>query len=182
MESTLLGKEIPESTKLQGASHYAIRAYKIRTLLQGENLWQVVSPVIQPSSAASWSHNATSQISSEAESTPTGAHTTITPLTAPSFVASPHTAPLSAFNLENQRYKATQSIVPTVKESILPHVMNMIDPRWIWIKLRELYESSSMNQRLSLMSQLYSLKMTEKTSLESHLASISTLVGQLANI
>jgi hypothetical protein len=39
-----------------------------------------------------------------------------------------------------------------------------------------------MNRRLSLKSQLYSLKMTEKMSIEEHLRHVSNFTRQLANI
>jgi hypothetical protein len=38
-----------------------------------------------------------------------------------------------------------------------------------------------MSIRLTLKSQLYSLKMTEKMSIDEHLRNISSLTGQLAN-
>jgi hypothetical protein len=69
-----------------------------------------------------------------------------------------------------------------MKDSIMPHIMNISDPRKIWIKLWNLYQSSSMNRRLSLKSQLYSLKMTEKMSIEEHLRHVSNFTRQLANI
>jgi hypothetical protein len=64
----------------------------------------------------------------------------------------------------------------------MPHIMNIDDPRQVWIKLRSLYQNSSMNRRLSLKSQLYSLKMTEKMTIEEHLRNVSSLTSQLANI
>jgi hypothetical protein len=39
-----------------------------------------------------------------------------------------------------------------------------------------------MNRRLTLKSQLYNLKMTEKMNIEEHLRSVSTITGALANI
>jgi hypothetical protein len=73
-------------------------------------------------------------------------------------------------------------IIPTIKDSIMPHIMNIDDPRQVWIKLRSLYLNSSMNRRLSLKSQLYSLKMTERMTIEEHLRNVSSLTGQLVNI
>jgi hypothetical protein len=69
-------------------------------------------------------------------------------------------------------------IIPTIKDSIMPHIMNIDDPRQVWIKLRSLY----LNRRLSLKSQLYSLKMTERMTIEEHLRNVSSLTGQLVNI
>jgi hypothetical protein len=39
-----------------------------------------------------------------------------------------------------------------------------------------------MNRRLTLKSQLYSLSMTDKMSVEEHLRNVSTIVGQLVNL
>jgi hypothetical protein len=58
----------------------------------------------------------------------------------------------------------------------------MSNPRIVWIKIRDLYESKSMNRRLILKSQLYTLKMTDKMSIEEHLMSIGSIMAQLTNI
>jgi hypothetical protein len=63
----------------------------------------------------------------------------------------------------------------------MPHIMNISDPHRMWIKLRTLYQSNSMNRRLSLKSQLYNLNMIEKLSIEEHLRHVNSLIGQLAN-
>jgi hypothetical protein len=76
--------------------------------------------------------------------------------------ASPTTTPLETQSDDDLRYRATRIIVLIVKDSIMPHIMNIIDSRRIWIKLCSLYQSSSMNRHLSLKSQLYSLKMKKK--------------------
>ena len=60
--------------------------------------------------------------------------------------------------------------------------MNLEDLRLVWIKLRDLFESKSMNRRMSIKSQLYNLKMSEKTTIEEHLRTVSSLIVQLANI
>jgi hypothetical protein len=73
-------------------------------------------------------------------------------------------------------------IVPTVHDSITLHIMHISDPRLVWIKLRDFYESKSMNRRLSIKSQFYSLRMSEKMSIEDLLRTVSDLTGQLANI
>jgi hypothetical protein len=44
MESVLVGREVPESSKLQGAQNYAIWAFKVRTILQRERVWAIVNP------------------------------------------------------------------------------------------------------------------------------------------
>jgi hypothetical protein len=44
MESVLSGRDILESSKLEGAKNYAIWSFKVRTVLQEERVWQVVDP------------------------------------------------------------------------------------------------------------------------------------------
>jgi hypothetical protein len=53
MESVLSDQEVPESSKLQGASNYDLWSYKVRTILQGEKLWSVVDPDVTLGSGAS---------------------------------------------------------------------------------------------------------------------------------
>jgi hypothetical protein len=88
----------------------------------------------------------------------------------------------SGLILEEKCHKANRIILPTVKDSLYSHIMHITDPRLIWIKLRDLYESKSMNKRLSLNSDLYTIKMTEKMFLEEHLMKVNNIVCQLANI
>jgi hypothetical protein len=182
MESMLSVRDIPESSKLQGAKNYAIWSFKVRTVLQGERVWNVVDPIIASiTESTSSDHSAFGSGSgvdigaintSEGDTTVCKEKQAATPL--------PASHPTS--NLEDTKYKAMRIIVPTVHDSIAPHIMHISDPRLVWIKLRDLYESKSMNRRLSIKSQLYSLRMTEKMNIEDLLCTVSDLTGQLANI
>jgi hypothetical protein len=176
MESVLSGRDIPESSKLLGAKNYAIWSFKVRTVLQGERVWHVVDPITAP-------------ISESASSSQSGSGSDIGTLTTPDGgtskekqPTSPPSTPVSTLNLEDTKYKAMRVIVPTVHDSIAPHIMHISDPRLVWIKLRDLYKSKSMNRQLSIKSQLYSLRMSEKMSIEDLLRTVSDLTGQLANI
>ena len=60
--------------------------------------------------------------------------------------------------------------------------MNLSHPRKMWIKLQDFYESKSINMRLTLNFQLYSLKMGENSTIKEHLRSVSDIKCQLANI
>ena len=60
--------------------------------------------------------------------------------------------------------------------------MHLSDPRQMWMKLKNLFESQTTNRRLTLKNQFYSLRMTEKQSMEEHLRSVNSIVNQLANI
>jgi hypothetical protein len=102
--------------------------------------------------------------------------TTIARTPVPTGAATTPSAPLPEDQSnEDLRYRATRIIVPIVRDSIMPHIMHIDDPRKTWIKLINLYQSNSMNRHLSLKSQLYSLKMTDKMSIEEHLRNVSSL-------
>jgi hypothetical protein len=142
MESVLSGREVLEVSKLQGASNYALWFYKVRTILQGERLWGVVDPDVALASEASQT-----TVDSGESSNPT---TTMTLGVTASAPAAPATTSSWIQRDEDLRYRATRIIVPTMKYSIMPHIMNISDPRRIWIKLRNLNQSSSTNRLLSL--------------------------------
>uniref|UniRef100_A0A7I4DJF6 DUF4219 domain-containing protein n=2 Tax=Physcomitrium patens TaxID=3218 RepID=A0A7I4DJF6_PHYPA len=48
MELAMSGRNISKNTKLQDITNYTIWMYKLRTLLQGECLWNVVNPFNVP--------------------------------------------------------------------------------------------------------------------------------------
>ena len=183
MESVLVGREVPESSKLQGPQNYALWSYKVRTVLQRERLWGVVNPDLLPGAAFSAMSAQSGSTTSDTQS-----HAPAAPIVVPSVSAPrPEVAPASsvgqqANSPEDLRYRALGIIVPTLCDSLVPHIMNLADPRLVWIKLRDLFESKSMNRRMSLKSQLYSLKMSDKTTVEKHLRIVSALIAQLANI
>jgi hypothetical protein len=180
MESVLIGQEVPESSKLQGPQNYAIWSFKVRTVLQREKLWSVVNPDTNRGASDS---ETSAQSGSGASTTPAD-NTTTTSTVATAATATRAEAPVAPLitNLEDLRYHAIGIIVPTIRDSLVPHIMNLEDPRLVWIKLRDLFESKSMNRRMSIKSQLYNLKMTEKTTIEEHLRNVSSLIAQLANI
>jgi hypothetical protein len=152
-------REVPEGSKLQGAPNYTLWSYKVRTILQRERLWSVVDPIGVSTVGASPT-TAVSDLGENSNTTTATPSSTSAPILATS--ASPTTTPLETQSDDDLRYRATRIIVLIVKDSIMPHIMNIIDSRRIWIKLCSLYQSSSMNRHLSLKSQLYSLKMKKK--------------------
>ena len=195
MESALLGREVPESSKLQGPSNYALWAFKVRTVLQRERLWTIVSPDSLPAPGDSTAHSGSTSATTHS-STPAPAQLPATagltapipdapstpPSAPPRAAHSTATSPSLPYTPEDLRYKAIGIIVPTLSDSLVPHIMNLTDPRLVWVKLRDLFESKSMNRRMTLKSQLYSLKMSEKSTVEEHLRNVSSLLAQLANI
>jgi hypothetical protein len=67
-------------------------------------------------------------------------------------------------------------IITFVLDSLLLHILSIIYPRIVWLKLGELYESKSINSRLTLKSKLYSLKFSKKSIIDQHLKVLTTLV------
>jgi hypothetical protein len=109
--------------------------------------------------------------------------TTLLPTLA--FASTPVSAPASPavpVDTETFKFRALCVITMMVKDSFLPHIMHIHDPRLVWIRLRDLYESKSINRRLTLKQQLYSLRMSERTTIDEHLRNIGSLTTQLANI
>ena len=84
--------------------------------------------------------------------------------------------------LEDQKIRAARIIISSVRDSVLPHIMSMRDPKQMWEKLATFYESKTLNRQMTLKTDLYNLRMSNKTSIENHLKSINMLVAQLGNI
>lgn len=170
MESALQGVDTRESSKLAGAVNYALWSFKIEWIFRDELIWHLVDP-----STGSMTRSASTE-SEVGDSAATNAATDRGKNKKDVSVAE------DLLVLQRQKTRAMRIMIGTVKDSILPHIMRIKDPRQMWNKLRSLYESKSTNRRLALKSQLYNLRMTEKQSVEEHLRNISTLVAQLANI
>ena len=173
MELVLFRREILKSSKLQGPPNYALWAYKLRILLQGKKVWKVVNPNYVIMGASSFNTIAISVISTfgvlvEAHV----AKAFVKAFAIGAFVGvlaiAIVTTPASLLLIEKQQYRMTPIIVPTVKDWVLPNFINMLDPRCIRIKLRDLYQFSFMNRRLSLKLELYNICMIEKKTIEEH--------------
>jgi hypothetical protein len=59
-------------------------------------------------------------------------------------------SPAVPIDIEELKFRALRVITMTVKDSLLSHIMHIHDPRLVWIHLRDLYKSKSMNRRLTL--------------------------------
>jgi hypothetical protein len=177
MESALSSREVLKSSKLDGVN-YTLWSFKIRTVVRGERVLQVVDPDIVPQMPRSSTVPLRAAPADSGESN--AANTTTAATTEDSTRLTTTLPPVQ--DEETLMYRALRIIIPTVKDSIMSHIMNLDDPRQVWIKLCSLYQKCSMNRRLSLKSQLYSLKMIEKMSIEEHLHNVSSLTRQLANI
>ena len=166
-------KEVPESMKLEGQNNYILWSYKVKMLLMQENLWRFVLPASSTTSLSEASGTATS---SSAVSGTTASITT--DKSAPAAAVNP--APTQDDSA--QKFWACRVIIATVWDSILLHVIHLTDPTEIWTRLRTLYDVQSPSRRLALKKKLYSLRMLEGKSLDSHLQEINSLVTQLASL
>jgi hypothetical protein len=158
MESILVGREVHESNKLQGSENYAIWSFKVHTVLQREKLWSVINPNTNRG-ASDFETSAQSGSRASTASADNIMTTSAVPTTVTATRAEALATPLIT-NLDDLRYRAIGIIVPTIRDSLVPHIMNLEDPRLVWIKLQDLFESKSMNRRMSIKSQLYNLKMS----------------------
>ena len=160
-------RDVAEGSKLQGISNYPLWSFKASNALKREKLWDLVSPRT-PTSA-----------STESEGSTTSG---ITITAAAKGKKIQDEAAVDLEELDDRRLKAIGIITTTVQDTLLPHIMYLPEPRDMWLKLKVLYESKSTNRKLALKTQLYNLRLTEKSSMEDHTRNISQIVGQLASI
>ena len=159
-------RDVAEGSKLQGISNYPLWSFKASNALKREKLWDLVSP------------RTPAPTSTESEGSTTSGIT----ITAAAKGKKIHAEAAVDQELDDQRLKAIGIITTTVKDTLLPHIMYLSEPRVMWLKLKVLYESKSTNRKLALKTQLYNLKLTENSSMEDHTRNISQIVGQLASI
>ena len=142
-------------------------SFKTSNALKWEKLWDLVSPCTPIPT------------STESEQSATSGFTITTTVKGKKIQAE---AVVDPEELDDRRLKAIGIITTTVKDTLLPHIMYLPEPRDMWLKLKVLYEYKSTNCKLALKTQLYNLRLTEKSSMEDHTQNISQIVGQLAAI
>jgi hypothetical protein len=104
----------------------------VRIVLQGEKAWLVVDPDNIPLELVKTQAAATTD-SGDNSNTISAA-----PISIAATAANPAT-PSDTLDYAALRYRAIRIIIPTLKDSIMPHIMNLTDPREMWIKLHTLY-------------------------------------------
>jgi hypothetical protein len=154
MESVLSGREVPESSKLQGVQNYTIWLFRVCTILQVEGLWRLVDPNVFEIVSLGTSGASSSIHLGAATGEPGDASNSSKQTTTTTKGKSPSDGSASAkqTHLDSEKACALRHIVQTVKGSLVPLIMMMSDPRIVWIKLRDLYKSKFMNRRLTLKS------------------------------
>jgi hypothetical protein len=77
---------------------------------------------------------------------------------------------------------AGQLINSILTDSVMLNVIHLHDPRQIWERLNGKYNIQSSSRRLALKEKLYSLRLGEDKSIDTHLQEINLLVHQLAGL
>lgn len=155
--------------KLEGQANYMIWSYKVKMFLMQEDLWRYISPATNSTSSSS-SSSADSGIAANTEAGDTGGEQ-----------GSGSAVPVANGDME-RKIKACRIIIATVKDSLLLHVIHLTDPLAIWNKLRTMYDVQSPSRRLALKEKLYSLRMGEGKTIDSHLQEVNSIVTQLAGL
>jgi hypothetical protein len=86
----------------------------------------------------------------------------------------------SAINIAKERVIAGRLIISTLSDSIILNVIHLVDPKQIWNRLNGKYNVQSSSRCLALKEKLYSLRLGEGNSIDSHLQEVNLLVHQLA--
>jgi hypothetical protein len=152
-------KEVPELMKLQGAHNYIIWCYKVMMTLMQEGWWSFILP----------------EEGSDGSSTSSGGGTVETMEETSYGVARPRPTP----NRAAQHIKAGRLIISTLGNGVIIHLTN---PKETWNRLDAKYNVKGSFRRLALKKKLYSLRLLEGKSLDSHLQEINLLVHQLARL
>lgn len=162
-------REVADSMKLDGQSNYILWSYKVKMMLMQENLWRFIVPAVEvPSSSGSTSADSGTATSPTAPPIPT-IHDTLAAVPAQHDVA-------------EKKIRACRIIVAMVKDPIILHIIHLTDPLEIWNKLKTMYDVQSPSRRLALKEKLYSLRMLEGKTLDSHLQEVNSIVTQLASL
>jgi hypothetical protein len=156
-------KEVPESMKLQGVHNYTIWCYKVMMMLMQEGWWRFIAPG-DDSDTSSFGQGGSTLETEEV----------------PSYGVAPSIVP--ARNIATQRIKAGWLIISTLGDGVIIHVVHLTDPKEIWDRLDDKYNVKSSSRRLVLKEKLYSLRLLEEKSLDTHLQEINLLVHQLAGL
>ena len=79
-------------------------------------------------------------------------------------------------------WKAKSTIRLCVSDSVLLNVSGEATANTLWDKLRTLYQSKSLVNKLILQKKLYTLRMKDGDSVIKHLNTFNTLVSQLSSV
>lgn len=148
-----------ETTKLVGAANYNVWKFRIRNVLQKEDLWDVVNH--DPALGA---------IVAVPAALPDGADQ------AAIAVAQGEANRV----LARRQTRALSLLCLSVRDEVIPHICELQDPAAVWLTIRSLYETTGNARKLLLKSKLYSLKLEEGGSVADFLKEVKDISNQLS--
>ena len=77
-------------------------------------------------------------------------------------------------------HQGSQLIISTLGDGVIIYVVHLTDPEEIWDRLNAKYNVKSSSRQLALKEKLYSLRLLEGKSLDTHLQETNLLIHQLA--
>jgi hypothetical protein len=140
-------QSMSETTKLAGVSNYSVWRFRVKNILQKEDLWAVVEP----------------------------------PPLAPGTVVPIETADQAVARVRREQ-KALSIICLSVRDEVIPNIVNEVSPVDCWRKLTALYENRSTSRKILLKNKLSSLRMAEDGQVAQFLQQVQEVINQLASI
>lgn len=90
------------------------------------------------------------------------------------------TDPAEVAALQVQKNKALTMIALSVRDNVIPYILNITEPDVCWATLKGLYASSTNSRKLLLRRKLTSLKLEEGGSMSTFLQHLKELINELA--
>jgi hypothetical protein len=142
-----------ESSKLSGVANYSVWKFRIRNVLQKEDLWETVVPTLGQ------------LVVTEEGGDAAGNQRTVT----------------EAMQAR-RRQKALTILCLAVGDEVIPHIGEEQDPAKVWRIIKALYETGGNARRLLLKSTIQSLKLEEGGSVADFLKEVRDISNQLVAI
>ena len=79
-------------------------------------------------------------------------------------------------------FKAKRIIVDSIKDHLIPHVSSLTTPKQMFDALSRLYKGKNINQKMTLRTQLKSVKMQSSETIQSYFTRVSQIKEQLEAI
>jgi hypothetical protein len=154
-----LDRVISESIKLTGTANYSTWKFRVKNILQKEDLMEFVS---EDQVNAAVTVPQVDAEDGEAVKNPADAE--------------------AAQNLVKRRRRALSILYLSVSDAVIPHIKNVNSPTLCWNILCCLYENDSTARKLVLRNQLNNLRLEEYGSVSEYVMQVQTILNQLANI
>ncbi len=138
---------IDNSSKLEGASNYGIWKFKIKTMLIREDLWDLVNPAVDQALGVA------EVVDADATSGEVATQT------------APRVSRARAQDATTtkRKYKALAIIVSSIRDELIPYVVDLDDSQTCWKTLQYLYETHNAARSLYFNNKLLSVRIEEGT-------------------